>query len=41
MLSLPDAFVTGSSIMPQKKNPDFAEVIKGKTALAHGLLQSL
>ena len=41
MLGLPDAFVTGSSIMPQKKNPDFAEVIKGKTALAHGLLQSL
>lgn len=41
MLRLPDAFVTGSSIMPQKKNPDFAEVIKGKTALAHGLLQSL
>ena len=27
--------------MPQKKNPDFAEVIKGKTALAQGLLQSL
>ena len=41
MLRLPDAFVTGSSIMPQKKNPDFAEVIKGKAALAHGLLQSL
>ena len=41
MLGLPDAFLTGSSIMPQKKNPDFAEVIKGKTALAHGLLQSL
>jgi argininosuccinate lyase len=41
MLHLPDAFVTGSSIMPQKKNPDFAEVVKGKTALAHGLLQSL
>ena len=41
MLRLPEAFVTGSSIMPQKKNPDFAEVIKGKTALAHGLLQSL
>ena len=41
MLYLPEAFVTGSSIMPQKKNPDFAEVIKGKTALAQGLLQSL
>ncbi|MCG3196543.1 MAG: argininosuccinate lyase [Candidatus Omnitrophica bacterium] len=32
---------TGSSIMPQKRNPDFAEVIKGKTALAHGALASL
>jgi argininosuccinate lyase len=32
---------TGSSIMPQKRNPDFAEVIKGKTALVHGALASL
>lgn len=32
---------TGSSIMPQKRNPDFAEVIKGKTATVHGLLMSL
>ena len=41
LLRLPEEFVTGSSIMPQKKNPDFAEVIKGKTAMAHGLLQAL
>jgi len=32
---------TGSSIMPQKRNPDFAEVIKGKTSLVHGALSSL
>ena len=31
---LDDAFVTGSSIMPQKRNPDFAEVTKAKAALA-------
>jgi argininosuccinate lyase len=41
MLGINDAFVTGSSIMPQKKNPDFAEVIKGKTAVVHGALQAL
>ena len=35
------AFVTGSSIMPQKRNPDFAEVIKSKAGLAHGYLMSL
>jgi argininosuccinate lyase len=32
---------TGSSIMPQKRNPDFAEVIKGKTSVVHGGLVSL
>ena len=32
---------TGSSIMPQKRNPDFAEVIKGKTAFVHGALSGL
>ncbi len=41
MLRLDDTFVTGSSIMPQKKNPDFAEVIKSKASLAHGYLMSL
>ena len=41
MLDLPDAFVTGSSIMPQKKNPDFAEIILGKSALVQGHLTSL
>ena len=41
MLKLADSFVTGSSIMPQKKNPDFAEVIRSKTSYSHGVLQSL
>lgn len=41
MLSIDDAFVTGSSIMPQKKNPDFAEVIKSKASYVHGALLSL
>ena len=41
MFVLDDRFVTGSSIMPQKRNPDFAEVIKSKAALCHGLLTSL
>ena len=30
-IELPDAFATGSSMMPQKKNPDVAELIRGKT----------
>ena len=30
-IRLPDAFATGSSIMPQKKNPDVAELARGKT----------
>lgn len=40
-ISLPDAFTTGSSIMPQKKNPDVAELVRGKTGRAYGNLFSL
>ncbi len=36
-----DAYSTGSSIMPQKKNPDIAELIRGKTGRVYGALQSL
>ena len=36
-----DSFVTGSSIMPQKRNPDFAEVTRAKAALVNGYLNSL
>jgi argininosuccinate lyase len=36
-----DAFSTGSSIMPQKKNPDLAELIRGKTGRVYGDLLSL
>lgn len=36
-----DRYVTGSSIMPQKRNPDFAEIIRGKAASAQGSLISL
>ena len=35
-VELPDALTTGSSIMPQKKNPDVAELIRGKTARVYG-----
>ncbi len=35
-IELDDAFATGSSIMPQKKNPDIAELIRGKTARVFG-----
>lgn len=38
---LSDAFSTGSSIMPQKKNPDIAELIRGKTGRAYGDLTTL
>jgi len=38
---LPDAFTTGSSIMPQKRNPDFAEIILGRSAAAAGAVQTL
>jgi argininosuccinate lyase len=41
MLKIDDRFVTGSSIMPQKRNPDFAEIIRGKAASSHGTLVSL
>ncbi len=40
-LELPDAFATGSSIMPQKKNPDVAELIRGKSGRVYGALLSL
>ncbi len=40
-LRLPQAFCTGSSIMPQKINPDVLELIRGKTARVLGNLQSL
>jgi argininosuccinate lyase len=40
-LDLPDAFCTGSSIMPHKKNPDVLELIRGKAAGVLGDLQSL
>ena len=40
-IEFPDAFTTGSSIMPQKKNPDVAELIRGKTGRVYGNLLSL
>ncbi len=40
-IELDDAFSTGSSIMPQKKNPDIAELVRGKTARVYGALMSL
>ncbi|MBP2621814.1 argininosuccinate lyase [Streptococcus panodentis] len=40
-VSLSDTFSTGSSIMPQKKNPDMAELIRGKTGRVYGHLFSL
>lgn len=40
-LDLPEAFCTGSSIMPQKVNPDVLELIRGKTARVIGSLQTL
>ena len=38
---LPDSFATGSSMMPQKKNPDIAELVRGKTGRLYGNLVSL
>ncbi len=35
-VELPDAYATGSSIMPQKKNPDVAELVRGKTGRVYG-----
>ena len=40
-IEMDDAFSTGSSIMPQKKNPDVAELIRGKTGRVYGSLVSL
>ena len=40
-IELPDAYCTGSSIMPQKKNPDGAELIRGKSGRVYGDLMSL
>ena len=40
-ISLPDTWSTGSSIMPQKKNPDFAELVRGKTGRVVGDLVGL
>ncbi|MCG5547321.1 argininosuccinate lyase [Halorhodospira halochloris] len=40
-IDLPDRFCTGSSIMPQKKNPDVAELVRGKAARAQGNLVQL
>lgn len=40
-IELPDAFCTGSSIMPQKKNPDVPELIRGKTGRVYGTLMAL
>jgi argininosuccinate lyase len=40
-VELPDAYSTGSSIMPQKKNPDIAELIRGKTGRVYGNLVRL
>lgn len=40
-IELDDAYATGSSIMPQKKNPDMAELIRGKTGRVYGDLVSL
>lgn len=40
-VSLSDSFTTGSSIMPQKKNPDVAELLRGKTGRVYGHLMSL
>ena len=40
-VEIDDAFSTGSSIMPQKKNPDIAELVRGKTGRVYGSLMSL
>lgn len=40
-INLPDRFCTGSSIMPQKKNPDVPELVRGKTGRVNGHLISL
>ena len=40
-ITLDDAYTTGSSIMPQKKNPDMAELVRGKTGRVYGDLMTL
>ncbi len=40
-IELDDAYATGSSIMPQKKNPDIAELIRGKTGRVYGALLAI
>ena len=40
-VEIPDAFATGSSIMPQKKNPDVPELVRGKTGSVFGDLMSM
>lgn len=41
LLRLPEAFATGSSIMPQKRNPDVPELVRARTGHVHGQLVSL
>jgi len=41
LIEISDTFTTGSSIMPQKKNPDVAEIIRGKTGRVYGSLVAL
>ena len=41
MVEIDDRFVTGSSVMPQKQNFDYAEVIRAKASLIHGMVQAL
>lgn len=40
-VDIDDAYSTGSSIMPQKKNPDIAELVRGKTGRVYGALMSM
>jgi argininosuccinate lyase len=40
-VELPDAFATGSSVMPQKKNPDVAELVRGKSGRLYGNLMAV
>ena len=40
-VAIGDAYATGSSIMPQKKNPDMAELVRGKTGRVYGDLINL
>ena len=40
-VTLPDAYTTGSSMMPQKKNPDMCELVRGKTGRVYGALMGM